>query len=607
MDKLDRKRALKLRFRRHLRLQKRQVEELSVQAEQLLEDDFFKRLERLGLVRRFVATWLLLVILLIAAVAGQLRGLSGYYQVLGPAPGGTYTEGVLGAFTNANPIYATDMVDTSVSHLVFAGLMTYDEHNQLVGDLAQRIDVDDAGTTYTLKLRPNLTWHDGEALTAADVAFTYQVIQNPDARSPLFSSWTGIKVAALDRRTLTFTLPNPLASFPYSLTNGIVPQHILGGIPMIDMRSVSFNSTRPIGSGPFRWQAIELTGGSADKRQETIALKAFDDYYGGKPKLNNFIIRTFRERQQLVDAFQRQEVLGMAGLTQVPGEVKGDGGVRIYNLPLTAAVMTFFRTHNGLLASGRLRQALVLGTDTRSIIGGLPYATSPVRSPLLYGQLAHNPQYYQPSFDQAAAVRILEEEGWKAGQNGLRAKDGVPLAITLTYLDSAEYSSVAHQLAKAWRVIGVDVKLDGQAESDFQTVLSSAPSPDNPLNDTYDALLYGISIGVDPDVYVYWHSSQVDLRSPTRLNFSAYKSGTADGGLEAGRTRLDAALRVAKYQPFLQAWQADLPALGLYQPRFLYITHGPVYGLSEAAVNTDASRYRNVHNWQIREKWVTPE
>ena len=607
MNTIDRKRALRLRFRRRLRLQKRQVEEFGAHAEQRLEDDLFKRLERLGNVRRFVATWLLLIILLIAVVSGQLRGLSGYYQVLGPAPGGTYTEGILGAFTNANPIYATGMVDTSVSKLVFAGLMTYDEHNQLVGDLAQRIDVDGAGTTYTIKLRPNLVWHDGDPLTAADVAFTYQVIQNPDARSPLYNSWTDIKVTALDNRTLTFTLPNPLASFPHALTTGIVPQHILGGIPMVDMRSVSFNSTRPVGAGPFRWQALELTGGSADKRQEAIALKAFDKYYGGKPKLNSFVIRTFRDRQQLVDAFRQQEVLAIAGLIQVPPEVKSDGSVRVYNLPLTAAVMAFFRTNSGPLSNPRLRQVLVRGADTRSIIEGLPYATNPVRSPFLRGQLAANPQFYQPAFDQAAAIRMLEEDGWKLGQGGVRFKDGAPLKINLAFLDSPEYGSVAAALAKQWRAIGIDAHLDSQQEDDFQAVLSKAPSSDTPLNDTYDALLYGISIGVDPDVYVYWHGSQTALLSPTRLNFSAYKSVMADAALEAGRTRLDSALRVVKYQPFLQAWQTDLPALGLYQPRFLYITHGPVYGLSEAPINTDYGRFRGVHNWQIREKWVTPE
>lgn len=598
--KFRRQRAIKLRFRRQLRLQKRQVEELGAQAEQRLEDDFFKRLERLGVVKRFVLSWLLLVILLIGVVVAQIRGLSGYYQVLSAAPGGTYTEGVLGAFTNANPLYATDIVDTTVSELIFAGLLTYNENNQLTGELADSWKVDAAGTTYTVKLKPNLTWHDGRALTAEDVVFTYQVIQSPDARSPLFNSWSGITVSAPDLETITFKLPNPLASFPYSLTTGIVPKHILGEVPMTNMRSVSFNTTQPVGAGPFQWQAIELTGSSADKRQETIALKAFDKYCAGKPKLNGFVVRTFRSADQLIASFEQQKVTGIAGLTQVPDSLKDDGSLRVYNLPMTAAVMSFFRTQGGLLASTKVRQALVAATDTRGIIEGLQYPTKPVRQALLRGQLAYDPKYDQARYNVEAAAKLLDEEGWVVGGNGVRSKGGTPLVVNLYFLDNPEYSSVAAKLATLWRAVGVDAKLMPQAEADFQGVLSS------PDDYAYDALLYGISIGADPDVYVYWHSSQFDPRSSARLNFSRYKSGTADLALEAGRTRLDPALRAIKYQPFLQAWQADAPALGLYQPRFLYLTHVEVHGLEETPINSDIGRFRNVHNWQIREEWVTP-
>jgi peptide/nickel transport system substrate-binding protein len=598
MGKLDRRRALKLRFRRTLRLQKRQVEEMSAVAEQRLEDDFFKRLERLGTVWRFVAAWVLLLVLLLGAVVSQTRALSGYYQKLQPAPGGTYTEGVLGTFTNANPVYATSLADTTVSHLLFSGLLTYDENNQLAGDLAKTWGVDARGTTYTVTLRPNLKWQDGSPLTSADVLFTYQVVQSADAHSPLYSSWQGITVAAPDPQTVTFTLPNVLASFPYSLTTGIIPKHILGGTRMADMRSVAFNTTQPVGSGPFQWQAIELTGSTADRREEHIALKGYANYHRGKPKLTGFVVRTFRSQKQLVSSFKDQEVNAVAGLTSVPEDLKKDGGTRVYNLPLTAAVMAFYDTSNGPTGDLHVRQALNAATDTSSIINSLSYPTQPVREPLLHGQLGYNPQYLQQGYDGASAQAMLDQAGWKVGKGGIRARDGQKLSISLYYHNDAEYAPVAKQLAKYWKVIGVDVKLTGQNDADFQGTLSQAPSQ---VSHNYNVLLYGIAIGVDPDVYVYWDSSEIDLRSPSRLNFSAYSSPKADAALEAGRTRLDPTLRTVKYQPFLQAWQADVPALGLYQPRVLYLTHGQVYGLNETPINNDAQRFSNVHNWEIRE------
>jgi peptide/nickel transport system substrate-binding protein len=587
MGRLDRQRALRLRFRRTLRLQRRQVGELSAVAEQRLEDDFFKRLERLGTVRRFVTVWVLLLVLLIGCTVVQARGLSSYYQTLQPAPGGTYTEGVLGTFTNANPIYATSLADSSVSHLIFSGLLTYSQQNQLTGDLADTWSVDARGTTYTLH-------------TSADVLFTYQVIQNPDARSPLFSSFQGITVGAPDLQTVTFTLPNTLASFPYSLTNGIVPKHLLGGTAMADMRSVAFNTTAPVGSGPFQWQAIELTGNTADNRQEHIALKAFSGYHFGRPKLSNFVVRTFRSASQMTGSFKKQEVNGIAGLDELPKALKGAGGVRVYSLPLSAAVMAFFDTGNGVTNDVNVRKALVASADVDAIISKLSYATQPVREPLLHGQLAYNANYQQPAYDPGTAIGLLQNSGWTMGKNGIRTKGGQPLTVALYYHSGGEYDMVAHLLAEYWRKVGIDTQLNGKGDSDFQSVISQAPSPVL-KNYVYNVLLYGISVGVDPDVYVYWDSSQIDPRSKPRLNFSEWSNKAADTSLEAGRTRLDPQLRTIKYQPFLQNWQADAPALGLYQPRFLYITHGTVYGLSETTINSDTQRFSNVYNWEVRE------
>jgi len=84
------------------------------------------------------------------------------------------------------------------------------------------------------------------------------------------------------------------------------------------------------------------------------------------------------------------------------------------------------------------------------------------------------------------------------------------------------------------------------------------------------------------------------------LNFSEYKSPTADAALEAGRTRNDPTLRAVKYQPFLLAWQRDAPALGLCQPRFTYVTRGQVYGFSERTLVSGTDRFNTVEQWMIR-------
>jgi len=590
-------RAFKLRVRRRFRMRKRQVEAFGSQAEENLERNLFRRFERLRSVRRFVTGWLLLTVLLMGCMVVQIRALGGYYQTLQPVPGGRISEGIVGSFTNSNPVYAASSVDLAVSRLLFSGLYTYDNKNQLTGDLAAGpAEINDNNTVYTVHLKPNLKWQDGKALTSADVAFTYQVIQNPDAKSPLNASWQGIEIATPDPQTITFTLPSPLAAFQYSLTTGIIPKHILGETPMNAFRTASFNTSNPVGSGPFKWQAIEVTGGSPQDRRERIALQRSDNYHGGPSKLANFVVHTFRTQADMIGSFKAKEINAMAGLSEMPSQLKNDDSVHSYSLPLTAAVMTFFKTSSGVLSDVKVRQALVQAVDINAIVDKLGYATKPVVEPLLQGQLGFDPTLAQGGFNPIAAKASLDAQGWTVGNDGYRHKDKQPLTFTLSAENTAEYSKVSSELKKYWKAIGVKVEVQLKDASDFQSTLAFH---------SYDALLYGISIGTDPDVYAYWDSSQADMLSNNRLNFSEYQSNAADGALDAGRTRTEPALRAIKYRPFLQSWKDDAPALGLYQPRFLYITRGQLFNLKEHYINTPADRYNNVSEWMIRQAAVS--
>lgn len=589
-------RLLRLRFRRRLRKGQQQVEGLGVQAEEQIEEHLFKRFNRLVAVRRFVATWVTLVVLLMGLVIFQNISLSGQYQTVQTVPGGIYNEGVRGRFTNANPLFATSDADVTVSHLVFAGLFKNGADGKLSGDLASGYTVDAQGTSYTVKLRPNLTWHDGQPLTSADVVYTYHAIQNPDAQSPLASAWQGVTVTAPDARTVIFKLPSILASFPYSMTNGIVPKHLLSTVPMNELRSADFNTIKPVGAGPFAWQAVEVGGdGTPQKATQQIALTPFEKYHAGKPKLQKFVVKVFADQEELIAAFDDRQLTAVEGLTEVPAELRDDRKVVQRNLPLRAATMVFFKTSEGILSEQPVRRALVQGADSASIIKKLGYPARQVREPFLLGQLGYDHSLTQPQFDLKAAKEQLDAAGWKVGEKGIRHKDKRPLSFTLTTNDTGEAKIVSAALRTQWQALGVDLKVQPLDPTDFQSTLNYH---------SYDAVLNGISIGIDPDVFVYWDSSQADIRS-ARLNLSEYKNEAADAALEAGRTRLDPSLRVIKYKPFLQAWQQDNPALGLYQPRLLYMTNGLVNGLEDRAISVATDRFNNVHNWEIREAKVT--
>lgn len=588
-------RSFKLRFRRQWRKQRRQVENISQQAGDELERHFFKRLAKFDHIWRFVLGWLVLFGLLIGCTVAQINLLGDKYQTPQPIAGGIYTEGIVGAFSNASPLYASGEVDDAVAHLVFAGLLKYDQSNRLVGDLAEKWSVNQKGTVYTVQLRPNLVWHDGQPLTADDVVFTYKTIQNPDAQSPLRASWQDVTVSKLDDRTVTFTLTNPLSSFPYNLTNGIVPEHVLAAVDPADLRSVDFNTKHPVGAGPFKWQAVEVSGTSPDDAEVQIALSGFRRYHAGAPKLSSFVVHTYANPQKLITDLKNGQLSGAAGLQVMPSELKDEDSLQVHNFTTTVATMVFFNTSRQPLDNVNVRRALVQGTNIAEVTKQLDYPARLVRSPLLKGQLGYSSKYDQARYNPERANAILQKAGWKMGKDGIRSKKGQSLQFGLLVADTPEYRKVSQALQRQWQKLGVRVMLQVQETSNFHNTLAAR---------SYDAVLDGISIGADPDVFVYWDSTQSGVGTGG-LNFSQYRSATADLALESGRTRLNPKLRIIKYQPFLEAWQKDAPALGLYQPRYLYITRGTVYGLEEHTLNKGSDRFNNVVDWMTHQAKVT--
>lgn len=587
-------RATKLRWRRIFRRRKRQVEDLGIQTEEHLERHFFRRFGRLKDVRRFVVSWVMLFIVLGIGGVIQLRALSSYYQESRAVPGGSFSEGIIGSFTNANPLYASGPVDSAVSRLMFSSLFRYDENNVLVGDLVENWTVDERGLRYTFNLRPNVRWHDGHLLTAEDVVFTYKTIQNPDAKSPFFGSWQGITVESPDERTVVFILPNVLSSFPYALTNGIVPKHHLDDVPATQLRSADFNSAKPVGSGPFKWERVEVRGDLPETREEQIGLIPNEDYYGGTPKLQQFIIRSFHDEKQMIDVFNRGEIQAMVGLDTIPDSLKGEN-IQAFNIPLTGEVLVFFKTTMPELSDAKVRQALSMAIDVPTLVNGLPLPTVAARSPLLPDMVGYDKAITQAGLNIDQANALLDQAGWVKGTDGIRYKDGKPLRFRLFGQDSNEYKYVTEKLKQAWQNIGADAAVELIQDADLQGVAS---------RHEYDVLLYGISLGTDPDVFPYWHSSQIDPRLPNHLNFSEYKSSVVDRALEAGRTRSDVAVRAVKYRPFLEAWRNDAPALALYQPRFVYITRGTLFNFGPRTLNGATDRYSNVNNWMVRQAKV---
>lgn len=579
----------KTKARRLFRSRKRQVSDMTESASQQIDRHVFRRLTSFADVGRFMVAWLLLLVVLIAGVVYQTRGLSEYYLSTQSVPGGLVSEGIIGTYTNPNPIFASSTIDLSVSRLLFNSILTYDDKGALVNDLAETVTRSQDGLIYTVTLRKGTLWHDGRELKSDDVLYTYRAIQNPDTKSPYNISWQGVKIEAPDDYTVTFTLPSALNSFPLSLTNGIVPEHILSELSFSELRSSDFN-VKPIGTGPFQFsKVVRIDDFESVTKRQRIEMIRNDAYFKGRPSLDAFVIYALSSEDDLREYLSSKQI-DSAIFNSSPDFTGVSDTFTVSPVPLLAGAYLFFNTAKAPFDNVEFRKAIASAVDTTDVVATLGFPVQKIDSPLLPVHTGYDRAIVQTGYDLALASATLDKLGWvRPDSSSIRAKDGVSLEMTITTLEGSDFSRIAVEIQDRLKSeLGVKVNIIAKRPADMQPTL---------LQHSYELLLYGITLGVDPDVYGYWHSSQAIA---DRFNLSLYKSDAADRSLEAGRTRPDVSLRAAKYKPFLEAWKADVPAIGLYQPPIFFVGQTKIFNFQPTRLNSTADRFYNVHNWQIQ-------
>lgn len=575
---------LRFRIKRAWGRQKRLVQ----QSWPLLADRFrlhvVRRWRTWGDIRRFVISWLAVVAISFIGLWQQTADLKGHYLADGPAPGGVYVEGIVGDIPSLNPIYPENNASVAFNQLVFNSLLDYDGRGRLRGELARTWQVGEGGAVYTVKLRDDVFWHDGAKLTAEDVVFTFTAIADPDTGSPLRPNWENIQISATDEQTVVFRLPNPFTPFPHSLTTGIIPQHILGGLPPAQIRVSDFNA-QPIGTGPFAFDELVAARGE-------LQLVANERYFRGAPALAGFILRVAETPDELMGLYRNGQTTAAADLEvgQIQ-KVEELASSRLVTAPLSSNVYAFFNNQDDILQDRRVRQALVAASRPSRAVQALHLRHEPATSALLPEQQGYRPDLSQLEFDRPRARKLLDEAGWKQGADGIRHKRGRPLELELVTQRNDTLPAVAAVLQDDWAAVGIRLKVQ---LADLQKLQQDHIRPRN-----YQVLMTGIKLGADPDVYAYWHSSQV--RDPG-LNLSLYKSGTADLALEDGRTRPSGAVRAAKYHTFLRHWRRDAPAAALYRLNFFYAARERVGGVKFTQLVDAGNRFHNVEDWTARTK-----
>lgn len=494
-----------------------------------------------------------------------------------PAYGGTLVEGAVGSPQFINPLLTISDADRDLSVLVYAGLMGLQGNGTLVPILAEGYTLSEDGKTYTFTLRKNAVFSDGTPVTANDVVFTVRKAQDPGLKSPEYANWSGVGVTALDQRTVQFTLNKPYAPFLGLTTLGILPSRLWQNLSNEEF-PFSTLETSPVGAGPFK-----VTGVSRDASGlvRSVSLVANKRYAPGRPYLD--AIR--------FDFYSRGEDLAAAVRSGAVESAYGVSAKEALTAPYARVFGVFWNSsEKQVYARGEVRKALSLALDRQRIVetvlGG--YATA-ILGPVPPG--ASVKQVQMPSYTgPESAANTLKGAGWTYDGAERLWKNAASKQtldrITLRTSNVPELKNVASAIKADWERLGIAVDIELYEPGDLsQNVIRPRK---------YEALLYGMVIGRDQDLYAFWHSQE---RNDPGLNIALYANKTVDALLENVRVSADPSLRAADLQKIEDLIAADYPAAFIYAPDFTYAVPEDLRGVKLPQIITPADRFVTVASW----------
>jgi ABC-type transport system substrate-binding protein len=373
-------------------------------------------------------------------------------------------------------------------------------------------------------LRPGVKFHDGHLFDANDVRFTYESIMNPKNLSPRIADYEPVKaVEVIDPLTIKIVYKRLYSPAIGTWSMGILPEHLLNRQALekeavrlgrdpntYSMRQSTFNR-HPVGCGPYMFREW--------KSDQYITLDRFDGYWEGPPNYKGFVYR-------VIPDLLTQEMEFYAGTIDSyavqPHQVRRlEKDPRFQSFSGTAFGYTYigYNLRRKPFDDPRVRRALGMAIDINKIIRYVLYGQGErITGPFVKQTDYYNHQIKPLVYDPKGALKLLEEAGWKRNASGRLEKNGQTFKFTLITNSGNDLRKAILAIAQdAWKQIGIDVRTDILEWSVFiQERVNKAD---------FDALILGWQMGIEPDLYQIWHSSQTH---PYQLNFVGFKNKAAD-------------------------------------------------------------------------------
>lgn len=552
------------------------------------------RIPHLPKVLSFKERYLIFVLLL--GMIGSLIAIpiSAYYHYTTTSPdrGGSFTEGIIGEPRHINPLLSqTNDADKDLVNLVYSGLMKHNPDGKIVPDLAKSFEVSSDGLNYTVYLREDVVWHDGEKFNADDVIYTISTAQDSDFGSLQRINWQGVDVEKANEYTVIFKLKNKYAQFPNNLTLGILPSHLWGDVKPINFALSELN-LKPVGTGAFKFDRFKK---DKEGRIQSYEFVAFKDFYRGRPYIEKVILTFYPSEDALIEAYNQNDIQNISLVSpRSLNKVKFKQRINVHELKMPRHFSIFFnQSQNAILAEKNVRLAISHAVDKGRLIKEvLDGRGIPAWSPLIQELLDSPSEVKRYEYDVNQANNILEASGWKKNENGIRVKNNKTLTFEITTSTWPELSDIATKIKDQLKEVGIEANIRILPTAELQQAIKDR---------SYQTLLFGAILNTDQDPFSLWHSSQ--KRDPG-LNLALYENQTADRLLEEARQTLNPLERAQKYSDFQKILADDVPAVFLYNPLYIYGQSKSIKGYESKIIATPAHRFLDIEKWYIESNRV---
>ena len=506
-----------------------------------------------------------------------------------PASGGSFTEGFVGSPLHINPVIArSTTVDSDLVMLTHSGLLRRDKFGEFIPDLAENYIISEDGLEYTFTLRDNLEWHDGEELTIEDVLYTINLIKNEDYKSPRIRNFDGVQVIPTGDREIKFILEEAYSPFLAAMTVGILPKHIWENVSVEQFGFDEHNLDKVVGSGPYKIKKV-IRGGSS---VSSIIFEPFKNFVFGSPYLKRVKVNFYTDEDALLSDILAGKVDSAGSLsTGVAKDLQGSDH-KLIQTPLPKVYAAFFnQDKNELLPNSNIREILDGTVDKHRIIEEALRGFGRA----LDGPLPDN--YLMAPSDTTnktnRAISLLEDGGWKLGEDGVRTKKKERLSFTISTFNIPELTQVASILKKNWEDIGAEVNIKTYDATDIKQNI--VPERD------YDILLSGQGYQEIIDPSPLWHSR---FRLHPGLNVALYTSVDADRILDQLRVEYNIEKRITLMNEFSNRIRKDKPAIFLYVPDYIYLPAKDIRGIDLSNISNKSERYNEVYKWHSTQESV---